>query len=104
MTKEEFIARNEYLWNRYNYLKEEAEHTWEDRKALQEAYAKEVFDASGYTVGQKMVDNEGHTWYVTGAFTYRDGNVFLNFNFAKKDGTMSKVSGMGRGMPHVQIK
>lgn len=33
-----------------------------------------------------------------------DGDVRLNFNFAKKDGTMSKVSGMGRGMPYIKIK
>lgn len=102
MTKEEFTARNEYLWNRYNYLKEEVERTWQERKALQEAYAKEVLDASGYTVGQKVIDTEGCPWYVSGAFTM-DGDVYLNFNFAKKDGTMSKVSGMGRGMPHIII-
>jgi len=102
MTREQFIAQNEYLWNRYNYLKEEVERAWQERKALQEAYAKEVLDASGYSIGQKVFDNEGRLWYVSGAFT-TNGDVCLNFNFPKKDGSMSKVSGMGRGMPHIII-
>ncbi len=103
MTKEEFIEKEEHLWNKYKRLKQKSEQAWEDRKALQEAYAKEVLDASGYTLGQKVIDTEGRPWYVSGAFTM-DGDVYLNFNFAKKDGTMSKVSGMGRGMPEIQIK
>lgn len=106
VSKEEFIARNEYLWNRYNYLKEEVERTWQERKALQEAYAKEVLDASGYSVGQKVFDNEGRLWYVSGAYVRwrQGGDVFLNFNKAKKDGSMSKLPGMGNGMPEIQIK
>ena len=103
MTKEDFILREKYLWVRYNQLKKETEETWLARKALQESYAEEVLKESAYFVGQEIVDSRGQKWFVSGAFTM-DGDVYLNFNFPKKDGTMSKVSGMGRGMPHVVIK
>ena len=103
MTKEEFIEKEEQLWNEYRQKKQESQKAWENRQELREKYAAEAFAASGYRHGQKVVDTEGRPWYVTGAFTM-DGDVYLNFNKAKKDGTMSKLPGMGNGMPHIKIK
>lgn len=59
MTKGKFSAQDDHLWFKYNQLKEEAERAWQERQALQEAYAKEALEASGYAIGQKVFDNEG---------------------------------------------
>lgn len=74
----------------------------EARKTLQEQYAKESFDKSGYMIGQMVPDEDGKIWFVAGAFVSGE-DVYLELNFAKKDGTMSKVSGIGRGMPRIKI-
>lgn len=74
----------------------------DDFKELRDNYINETFKKSGYTFGQMMVDREGRRWYVTGAFESR-GEVYLNFNKSKKDGSMSKRPGIGNGMPHIKI-
>lgn len=73
---------------------------------LKRDYVEEALHESGYRVGQPFTDNEGVLWYVSGAYVdcYGEGNVYLTFNFSKKDGTMSKVSGLGRGMPYIKIR
>ena len=73
---------------------------------LKQDYVEEALRESGYRVGEPFTDNEGVLWYVSGAYVdlYGEGNVYLTFNFAKKDGTMSKVSGLGRGMPYIKIR
>lgn len=102
MDKTKFLE----LQEKYKLLIERHEESLQecrdDLKELRDNYINETFKKSGYTVGQMMVDREGCRWYVAGAFESR-GEVYLVFNFAKKDGTMSKVSGMGRGMPAVKI-
>jgi len=74
-----------------------------ERDRMKKQYVKDAFKESGCFVGQRMVDRECKLWYVSGAFESR-GDVFLLFNKCKKDGTMSKISGLGKGMPHVKIK
>lgn len=102
MDKTKFLE----LQEKYDLLikrhKESLQKCCDDLNELRDNYVNETFKKSGHFIGQIMVDRECRRWYVSGAFTM-DGDVYLNFNFAKKDGTMSKVSGMGRGMPHIKI-
>lgn len=102
MDKTKFIE----LQEKYNLLierhKESLQKCRDDLKELRDNYVNETFKKSGHFIGQLTVDRECRRWYVSGAFLM-DSEVYLTFNFAKKDGTMSKVSGMGRGMPHIKI-
>ena len=102
MDKTKFLE----LQEKYNLLikrhEESLQKCRDDLKELRDNYVNETFKKSGHFIGQIMVDRECQRWYVAGAFESR-GEVYLIFNFAKKDGTMSKVSGMGRGMPHIKI-
>lgn len=107
MKPEEFVNRCNSLQQQQESLREQIQRNKRDMDALCEEYAREALAASGYSVGQAFDDEEGRRWYVSGAYVSRshaDGHVYLSFNFAKKDGTMSKVSGLGRGMPRIRIK
>ncbi len=102
MDKTKFLELQEKYRLLIKRHEESLQKCCDDLNELRDNYANETFKKSGYFIGQIMVDRECRHWYVSGAFTM-DGDVYLNFNFAKKDGTMSKVSGMGRGMPHIKI-
>lgn len=102
MDKTKFLELQEKYKLLIKRHEESLQKCCDDLNELRDNYINETFKKSGYTVGQMMVDWKGRRWYVSGAFLM-DGDVYLKFNFAKKDDTMSKVSGMGRGMPHIKI-
>lgn len=106
MTKEEFRQSIVGLFAHCDSLEQQLRDTREEISTLKENYALDAMRESGYRVGQPFTDNEGVLWYVSGAWTdfYGDGYVYLTFNFPRKDGSMSKRSGMGRGMPLVKIR
>ena len=106
MTKDEFRQSIEGLYAHCDSLEQQLRDTREEISTLKENYALDAMRESGYRVGQPFTDNEGVLWYVSGVYVdcYGEGNVYLTFNFSKKDGTMSKVSGLGRGMPYIKIR
>ena len=104
MTKEDYIRQSEDLAERIHDLHEKIREAHQTQRRLDEEYVRDALAASGYAVGQPYTDREGRLWYVAGAYVSIGGSdVRLLFNFSKKDGTMSKVSGVGRGMPYVKI-
>lgn len=74
-----------------------------EKEKFKAKYIRDAFKESGYVHGQKVIDKQGKIWFVSGAYESR-GSVNLLFNKAKKDGTMSKLSGLGHGQPYVKIK
>lgn len=103
MTPEEFNKRLEEYRDRRVELEQQIADLKTERQTFINDYVNEAFKKSGYALGQKILDKRSRTWYVSGAHETH-GHVYLTFNFAKKDGTMSKVSGIGRGEPTVRIK
>ena len=76
-------------------------HELEDRRnQLKQRYVGEAFKASGYKVGQKILDREKKVWFVAGAREL-SGRVILSLNPARKDGTMAKVTFIARGEPKI---
>ena len=67
---------------------------------LEKVYASEVFKASGYKVGQKITDDGGKVWFVSGARVVCN-RVVLSLNPPKKDGSMSKIVFIARGEPMI---
>lgn len=102
MTKEQFLELQEKYRLLIKRHEESLQKCCDDLNELRDNYINETFKKSGHFIGQIMVDRKCRRWYVSGAFIM-DGDVYLKFNFAKQDGSMSKVSGMGRGMPHIII-
>ena len=102
MDKTKFLELQEKYKLLIRRHEESLQKCCDDLNELRDNYVNDTFKKSGHFIGQIMVDRECRRWYVSGAFIM-DGDVYLTFNFAKKDGTMSKVSGMGRGMPHIKI-
>lgn len=68
-------------------------------------FIKSVRESPGYTLSpeRKIPHRVFFALCGTGRAGRPYNGVYLLFNFAKKDGTMSKVSGLGREMPHVKI-
>lgn len=107
MTPEEFTKGVEMLKSRESECLRLAKEARTERENLAKAYAATAFAESPYNVGDPYRDKDDSLFYVAGAYTsliYPDGHVYLIFNFAKKDGSMSKVSAFGRGGPRVRIK
>lgn len=104
MTHEEFNRQIDEYRNRQTTLEEQLANLKSERRAFIDGYVSASFKDSGYAVGQKVTDENGRIWYVSGAHHVNLGFVYLTFNFAKKDGTMSKVRAIGRGEPNVKIK
>ena len=103
MTSEEFKTEMSRYDETIAEHQNEVFHLRNERDKVKARYVQDAFRESGYVRGQKYMDKEGVAWFVAGAFESR-GDVYLLFNKAKKDGTMSKLSGMGNGQPHIRIK
>lgn len=103
MSPEEYKSKKEAYDNKMSGLRDELASLHVEKDNLRERYVREALRESGYSYGQKYIDKKGVAWFVSGAFE-SNGNVFLLFNKAKKDGTMSKLSGLGNGQPRVKIK
>lgn len=102
-----FVSLCNYKWEQLRFHEKEHNRMFEDLQHLAQKYAEQAFEKSPYKVGQPYTDAAGKLWYVSGAYAsyiHPDGHVYLTFNTAKKDGTMSKVSGFGNGMPDLRIK
>lgn len=107
MSPECFVSLCNYKWEQLRFYEKEHNRMFEDIHHLTNKYAEQAFEKSPYKIGQPYTDAAGKLWYVSGAYAsyiHPDGHVYLTFNTAKKDGTMSKVSGFGNGMPDVRIK
>ena len=89
MTKKEFLKEKHSLMGEENVYLLMANNLRNRREKLQESYARECFERSPYTVGQK-IEEGGQTFFVSGAWVNGDGRVYLSVNYPKKDGTMSK--------------
>jgi len=103
MTKKEFKKMDHKFEVLIRRARNRLDNLEQGYEALRRVYAEDALAESEYSVGDPYVDKNGVTWFITGAFE-ADGYVFLRFNFSKKDGTMSKISGLGHGMPRVKIK
>ena len=102
MNAKEFNAVNDVFRKKIENLENEIQNLKNERKEFREEYIHDVFKASGHKIGDKITDEDGHIWFVAGARESR-GNVYLNLNMPKKDGTMSKVTFIARGEPRIRI-
>ena len=102
MTPEQYKDTCKVLRNEKKKLEYQIALLKEQEKALKENYVKEVFDASPYNVGDRITDEKDRTWFVSGADELCN-HVILRLNPPKKDGTMSKVTYIGRGEPHIYL-
>lgn len=102
MTSEQFKQEYTNLTDQMRELRERHRELEQVLLEYTRNYVEETFKASGYRVGQKITDDRGRVWYVSGAreCCYR---VVLSLNPAKKDGTMSKVTYIARGEPRLYI-
>ena len=104
MTRDEFIKWDNRYAEHADKLQQELYFNKKNRDAMRESYEREAFEQSEYEIGQQVTDELGRVWFVSGAHLMRNGEVYLSFVFPKKDGTMSKVSGLGRGEPYIRIR
>lgn len=107
MSPEEFTMEISRLHSLENEYRKHAEEVRAERKSKADTYAAAALSESPYSIGDPYRDENGRLFFVAGAYVsliHPDGHVYLRFNFAKKDGSMSKVSAFGRGEPRVKIK
>ena len=102
MTPEQYQDACVALRDEKRKLVDQLERLEEQGKALKENYIKEVFDASPFHIGDKITDEEGRTWFVSGADEVCN-RIILRLNPPKKNGTMSGVTYVGRGEPDIYL-